>query len=100
MPVQRGSHLRGGQVHVRLSGSVVGHKTDVPRCLTTRVLDGKRQGFCYTQPGACSLEHKDSQGRYSTFSGNIMIIKIFDSIFSDTDFLKGLVVSALWRLIQ
>ena len=36
---------------------------DIPRCTTTRVLDGKKQGFCYTQPGACSLEHTDSQGR-------------------------------------
>jgi len=37
------------------------------RCTTTRVLDGKKKGFCYTQPGACSLEHKDSQGRSWSF---------------------------------
>merc|ERR1719362_1136625 len=40
---------------------------DIPRCTTTRVLDGKKQGFCYTQPGACSLEHTDSQGRSWSF---------------------------------
>ena len=34
------------------------------RCRTTWLLDGKRQAFCYTEPGACINEHRDNQGRW------------------------------------